>query len=48
MTKWMRKVIEDGALGHTTFYDANGESYQGQKRSYQGVEGRLGKTNVMK
>lgn len=44
----MRRVIEDGALGDSSFWEANGESYEGQKRSDQEVEGKLGKTNAMK
>lgn len=46
MTKWMRRMIEDGTLGHPTFQAASGEISEGQKRSDQEVEGKLGKTNI--
>lgn len=41
-----RRGVEHGPLGHTTIQDANGESYEGPKRSDQEVERKSGKSNL--
>lgn len=38
----MRRVIEVGDLGDSSFWEANGESYEGQKRSDQEVRRKTG------
>lgn len=41
-----RGVIEDAALGHTMVLYANGDSWDGWKRSDQEEEGKSGKSNI--